>query len=247
MDPGAADGRIQEVTVRFDAAHESVVRTPVLNTLAPETPLPLTDAGTAPATPGVNADKRAGDAPHVSTIVECKTEQDLDAVCVAASESLSVFPCELQANGLIQIDRSSGSDSPSGSSSERGDSSDDDFSCAVPKPAYTERVPDGFSFHVHCKSKILHKALEGKAVSMFKAGMNDNFNETPRVFHVTNIPNACAALSLTTIGLLVVMLSSALWTKRPSDANALKPESAALLCQKLHADCSLEELSIDSI
>ena len=51
INPVAEDSRVQQVTARFDAAHDSVVRTPVLLPHAPVTPLPAVLGDKAPGTP----------------------------------------------------------------------------------------------------------------------------------------------------------------------------------------------------
>ena len=191
--PGGASHEVREVTARFDAMHESVVRTPVLNPQAPQTPLP--EAEIVPAKTQANAGGQQMDsdaAINAATaeagalpveLTECKTEQDLARACVAASADLSFFDSELHLNGLIEIDSSSGSDSSTHSSSDSDDSSSDHFRSAVPRPAYTEHVPEGLCFHVHRKSKILHKAKVGHQNTMCKTKLNSNFFETDRVLH----------------------------------------------------------------
>ena len=93
--PGGASHEVREVTARFDAMHESVVRTPVLNPQAPQTPLP--EAEIVPAKTQANAGGQQMDsdaAINAATaeagalpveLTECKTEQDLARACVAAS------------------------------------------------------------------------------------------------------------------------------------------------------------------
>ena len=194
LDPGAADERVREVTARFDAGFDSVVRTPVLNQQAPQTPLPPSDAVDATGKTNV-----ASGISEVAVVVEqglnqvqertptmmteCKTEAELESLCEAALNAMGGFSADIQAAGLIEIDSSSGSSSDSGSSEDSDDSSAEHFTSAVPKPAYTEHVPVGLCYHVHKKSRILHKAKEGQTTTACKTRLSGNFQEIARVFH----------------------------------------------------------------
>ena len=193
IDPETVDTRVQQMTARFDSAHESVVRTPVLAVNAPVTPLPAVIVDRAPATPPPVAGD-AGNEPlgnekvaerslssHVPTL-QCKNEQEFADLCAAASEDVGDFGEHVLEHGLVRIDSSSGSDFETDSSSDSDSSTNEHLASAVPKPAYTESVPDGLSFHVHKKSRILHKSKRGEMVAFCKTKLNQNFSEIDRVF-----------------------------------------------------------------
>ena len=116
--------------------------------------------------------------------VECKVETSLHDLCVLAASETAPFGDFIQDKGLIAIDSSSGSDSSSSSSDEDDDSSDDHFSNALPGPVYSETVPEGSSYFVHKKSKIMHRARSAALVTFCKTQLNDNFKETERKIFV---------------------------------------------------------------
>ena len=194
LDPGAADERVREVTARFDAGFDSVVRTPVFNQQAPQTPLPPSDAvdaagktnvasGISEVAVVVERGLNQGQERTPTMMTECKTEAELESLCEAALNVMGGFSADIQAAGLIEIDSSSGSSSDSGSSEDSDDSSAEHFTSAVPKPAYTEHVPVGLCYHVHRKSRILHKAKEGQTTTACKTRLSGNFQEIARVLH----------------------------------------------------------------
>ena len=103
-----------------------------------------------------------------------------------------------QDKGLIAIDSSSGSDSSSSSSNEDDDSSDDHFSNALPGPVYSETVPEGSSYFVHKKSKIMHRARSAASVTFARLNsMTISKRQKERSF--SSIQSACGALFTTTI------------------------------------------------
>jgi hypothetical protein len=113
--------------------------------------------------------------------VECKVETSLHDLCVLAASGTAPFGDFIQDKGLIAIDSSSGSDSSSSSSDDDDDdSSDDHFSNALPGPVYSETVPEGSSYFVHKKSRIMHRARSAASVTFCKTHLNDNFKETER-------------------------------------------------------------------
>ena len=113
----------------------------------------------------------------------CKVEGDRVEQCIAASEEIHVFDDKVTGLGLIQIDSSSGSESDSDGSSDSDDSSSEIFSHAIPAPAYVERVPEEWTFYVHKKSKLLHKAKSGQSLTSCKTRLTGNFQETDRVIY----------------------------------------------------------------
>ena len=114
--------------------------------------------------------------------IRCKQEEFLQ-LCVDAGDELKVFGAELHNQGLIEIDSSSGSDSNSDSGSSEDESSSEHFNNALPKPVYTEHVPEGLDFVVHKKSKILHKRKSGSETTICKTRVTANFFTTDRVIH----------------------------------------------------------------
>ena len=121
INPVAEGSRVQQVTARFDAAHDSVVRTPVLMPHAPVTPLPAVLGDKAPGTP-LPAAGPTGESLHGgpgvsgytvaqgSNSLQCKDEPEFADACVAASVELHPFGGDIHELGLVQIDSSSGSD-----------------------------------------------------------------------------------------------------------------------------------------
>jgi len=183
LDPTSDSSKVDAVTAPFEASHVSAVRTPVLNAQAPSTPLPPVDE-----MPKVNqqapVEDTVGAGNLISTAgrIQCKQEEFLQ-LCVDAGDELKVFGAELHNQGLIEIDSSSGSDSDSDSSSSEDESSSEHFNNALPKPVYTEHVPEGLDFVVHKKSKILHKRKSGSETTICKTRVTANFFTTDRVIH----------------------------------------------------------------
>ena len=194
INPVAEDSRVQQVTARFDAAHDSVVRTPVLMPHAPVTPLPAVLGDKAPGTP-LPAAGPTGESLHGgpgvsgytvaqgSNSLQCKDEPEFADACVAASVELHPFGGDMHELGLVQIDSSSGSDSGSGSSTDSDSSTGEHVANSVPRPACTEHVPDELSYHVHKKSHILHKCKRGELTTLCKTKLNRNFSECDRVIY----------------------------------------------------------------
>ena len=164
LDPRTEQAPLDAITAAFDSGHKSVVRTPMFESRAPCTPLPVVETNVQ------QAEKH----------VECKVETSLHDLCVLAASETAPFGDFIQDKGLIAIDSSSGSDSSSSSSDEDDDSSDDHFSNALPGPVYSETVPEGSSYFVHKKSKIMHRARSAASVTFCKTHLNDNFKETER-------------------------------------------------------------------
>ena len=166
LDPRTEQAPMDAITAAFDSGHKSVVRTPMFESHAPCTPLPVAE------TIVQQAEKP----------VECKVETSLHDLCVLAASETAPFGDFIQDKGLIAIDSSSGSDSSSSSSDDDDDdaSSDDHFSNALPGPVYSETVPEGSSYFVHKKSKIMHRARSAASVTFCKTHLNDNFKETER-------------------------------------------------------------------
>ena len=183
LDPTSESAKVDVVTAPFEASHVSAVRTPVLNAQVPSTPLPPVDElqkkdqqATMESTVGTrNLSAAAGQ-------IQCKQE-DFHQMCIDACDELNPFGAELHGQGLIEIDSSSGSDSNSDSSSSEDESSSEHFSNALPKPVYTEHVPEGMDFVVHKKSKILHKCQSGSETTICKTRVTANFFTTDRIVH----------------------------------------------------------------
>ena len=163
LDPRSDKEPLHEITAAFDSGHRSVVRTPMVEAHAPSTPMPAAEPS-----------REQQDAP-----TECKVETSLHDLCMIASSETAPFGDVVRDQGLIAIDSSSGSDSTD-SSSDDDDSSDEHFSNAMPIPVYSEKVPEGYSFHVHKKSKIMHRARSGAQNTVCKTKLNENYTETAR-------------------------------------------------------------------
>ena len=118
-----------------------------------------------------------------SNSLQCKDEPEFADACVAASVELHPFGGDMHELGLVQIDSSSGSDSDSGSSTDSDSSTSEHVANSVPRPAYTEHVPDELSYHVHKKSHILHKCKRGELTTLCKTKLNQNFSECDRVIY----------------------------------------------------------------
>ena len=127
-------------------------------------------------------DAGAGSLNSTAGQTKCKQEE-FHQLCIDAGDELKVFGAELHNQGLIEIDSSSGSDSNSDSSSSEDESSSEHFNNALPKPVYTELVPEGMDFVVHKKSKILHKCKSGSESTICKTRVTANFFTTDRVIH----------------------------------------------------------------
>ena len=189
LDPTSDSSKVDAVTAPFEASHVSAVRTPVLNAQAPSTPLPPVDE-----MPKVNqqapVEDTVGAGNLISTAgqIQCKQEEFLQ-LCVDAGDELKVFGAELHNQGLIEIDSSSGSDSDSDSSSSEDESSSEHFNNALPKPVYTEHVPEGLDFVVHKKSKILHKRKSGSETTICKTRVTANFSQRTVLF-ISSFQNA---------------------------------------------------------
>ena len=99
-----------------------MVRTPVFNQQAPQTPLPPSDAvdaagktnvasGISEVAVVVERGLNQGQERTPTMMTECKTEAELESLCEAALNVMGGFSADIQAAGLIEIDSSSGSSS----------------------------------------------------------------------------------------------------------------------------------------
>ena len=100
-----------------------------------------------------------------------------------AADEISLFPLEVVASGVVQIDSSSGSDSDSSTSST--DSSSPEVAQPDAKRAkHLEEVPIGVDFYKHTKSGIVHRCDTGQSVSSCKLTMSANYKKLERKLYV---------------------------------------------------------------
>ena len=166
-----------------------LIRTPMpaTPTCAARTPLGPTAVTVAvshqPAqTQGMDAVTEAVQAAVAMEEQQSVKEKDLDSSLVeSAADKLTLFPVELVAAGVVEIESSSGSDSSSSST-------ESDSSSTVPVAndslvRYTEEVPPGQEFFKHCKSGIVHCCKSNELTSRCKLSMGANFKKLDRKFH----------------------------------------------------------------
>ena len=164
------------------------------------TPAPCTPAGAAktplPTVPGPTAEHGSG-SPHVDSAavaealesaagleeLQSAKEELLDNEMVeSAADRLTLYPVEVVAAGVVQIDSSSGSDSTS--SSYDSESSVSHVPAKEQSVRYTETIPQGVDFYRHAKNGIVHKCQLGSQVSSCKLNMSGNYKKLERMFHV---------------------------------------------------------------
>ena len=198
----------RDLTSTFDSGRTSNVRTPVLQRGQPTTPLPpaatpnpepelpmhfsgdelpskttefarAMDGGLKPAPDSFNDLLEA----HEVMSDEVKQEIDETERCEKEADSISPLGVKLAQAGLIELDSSSGSDSSSTSTSSEDESDEEAFANSKPAPAYQEVIPQGIDFHVHKKSKIMHRTKSGGQVFECKAKLNANYFLAPRLLN----------------------------------------------------------------
>lgn len=166
-----------------------VVSTPAPRTpaVAARTPVPPATEQVLPAAEGPQSSVSAAVSQAIAVAVEAeelrsvKEEQlDMDSL-ERAADNLTLYPAEVVAGGLIEIESSSGSDSDSSESSTTSSSSAQDV--AKGQHPYTEVVPAGHEFYRHAKSGIVHKCVEGSETAVCKIKMTSNFRKLGREFH----------------------------------------------------------------
>eukprot|EP00435_Cladocopium_sp_Y103_P060549 s295_g22.t1 len=102
-------------------------------------------------------------------------EEMLDAQIVeAAADKHSLFPVEVVAAGVVEIESSSGSDSSDSSSSESDSSLTEELAKDQPV-RFVEHVPQDMDFYKHAKSGIVHGCKLGE---LRDAGLNATFVES---------------------------------------------------------------------
>ena len=166
-----------------------LIRTPMpaTPTCAARTPLGPTAVTVAvshqPAqTQGMDAVTEAVQAAVAMEEQQSVKEEELDSSLVeSAADKLTLFPVELVAAGVVEIELSSGSDSSSSST-------ESDSSSTVPVAndslvRYTEEVLPGQDFFKHCKSGIVHCCKSNELTSRCKLSMGANFKKMDRKFH----------------------------------------------------------------
>ena len=125
---------------------------------------------------------QAIEAAVVTEELQSAKEEKLDeSMLETAAERLTLFPVELVAAGVVEIESSCGSDSSS-------TSSESDSSSSIPggrasAVRYIEDVPPGQDFYKHVKSDTAHCCSLGETVSNCKLNMSGNFKKLERRFH----------------------------------------------------------------
>ena len=153
-------------------------RTPKPLATQPVTPLPPVPV----ADLGANAIEKAAEEVNDAGDLESVKEEQLDEaqICAAAS-NISLFDLNMVENGVVEIDSSSGSSSDSDSSSYSSDEGN------VKRPdvnAFIEHVPEGFEFHKHKKSAIVHKVKCGHKVASCGVQLSANLQKMPQELKV---------------------------------------------------------------
>eukprot|EP00435_Cladocopium_sp_Y103_P012100 s580_g3.t1 len=110
-------------------------------------------------------------------------EEQLDAQMLeAAADKLSLFPVEVVAAGVVEIESSSGSESSSSSSESESSSTTEELGKDQPV-RYVEHVPQDMDFYKHAKSGIVHGCKLGGIVSNCRLTMSSNYKKLARQFH----------------------------------------------------------------
>ena len=146
---------------------------PFTTVMAARTPLP-TPAAAGVAEQEKNLEVAAADA--VDAAVEEAVElEELQSVkeeefnqqnLEAAAAELTLFPVEVVAAGVVEIESSSGSESETSSSDD--DSSSSDTAAHGQGPQTVEDVPEGLEYYKHAKSGLVDCCKVGELVTMCK-------------------------------------------------------------------------------
>eukprot|EP00435_Cladocopium_sp_Y103_P055737 s2737_g18.t1 len=154
---------------------------------AARTPLPMVTPVPAVGVDGAAPDdsaviKQALEGAVEAEEIQSVKEEQLDAQMLeSAADQLSLFPVEVVAAGVVEIESSSGSDSSSSSSESESSSTE---TLAKDQPVrYAEHVPQDMDFYKHSKSGIVHGCKLGETVSNCKLNMSGNFKKLARKFH----------------------------------------------------------------
>ena len=112
-------------------------------------------------------------------------EEDLDqSTLEQAAAELTLFPIEVVAAGVVEIESSSGSDSSTTSTGSETSSSEEVVQAQGPQ--VVEFVPEGVDFYRHVKSGIVHSCKIGESVAGCKIQLGVNFKKLTRKIHMVH-------------------------------------------------------------
>eukprot|EP00435_Cladocopium_sp_Y103_P002544 s1319_g1.t1 len=170
----------------------------ILNTPAPFTPAmaartplaPVAEKSVAPVIEEVaKVEKQAVDmaveeAANLEDLQSVKDEEFNTQSVEAAATELSLFPVELVAAGVVEIESSSGSDSESSTSDS--DSTSSETVAQAQGPKMVEDVPAGLEYYKHAKSGLVHSCKEGQETTSCKIQLGTNFKKLGRQLFVVH-------------------------------------------------------------
>eukprot|EP00435_Cladocopium_sp_Y103_P012682 s3129_g3.t1 len=112
-------------------------------------------------------------------------EEELNTQAVeAAASELTLYPVEIVAAGVVEIESSSGSDSDSSTSDSESTSSETIEQAQGPH--MVENVPEDLEFYKHIKSGLVHSCKIGQMVTSCKTQVGTNFKKLGRKLFVVH-------------------------------------------------------------
>ena len=162
--------------------------TPVAAAMTPMAPVPVA----LPQSVGPRqetVDKEAVDNAVSSALqleeLQSVKEEDLDqSTLEQAAAELTLFPIEVVAAGVVEIESSSGSDSSTTSTESETSSSEEVVQAQGPQ--VVEFVPEGVDFYRHVKSGLVHSCKIGESVASCIIQLGANFKKLARKIHVVH-------------------------------------------------------------
>eukprot|EP00435_Cladocopium_sp_Y103_P020392 s3652_g5.t1 len=174
------------------AAKTPLVQVPFTPAAAAKTPLgPVVEHAEAPLVQKLEEREQAavatavGAAADVEDLQSVKEEEWNAKSLEDAAAELTLYPVEIVAAGVVEIESSSGSDSES--SSTDSDSSTSSTIVQAQGPQMVEHVPEGFDYYRHVKSGLVHSCVEGQDVSTCKTQIGVNFKKLGKKIYETGL------------------------------------------------------------
>ena len=156
-------------------------RTPVV---MPPVVQPHVHVATEPAVEKQAVDQAVETAVVLEELQSAKEEELSQQELENAATDLTLFPVELVAAGVVEIESSSGSSSDSDTSDSYSTSSEP--VAQAEGPQVIEMIPDGTDFFRHVKSGLVHSCKVGEQVSSCKIQLGANFKKLGRRIYVVH-------------------------------------------------------------